>query len=294
MNDKDIIHRFLFEDIPVRGEWVRLTDSYRTIVLQHQYPVLIQRLIGEMLVVATLLSAIVKFKGGLSVQFQGKNKLKLLLSQCDQEFNVRALAQWLEEIQPEELDSVFKDGVIGITIEPQTGAQRYQGLVAWQGHSISESIEGYFRDSEQLPTRLWIEVTENNATGLLLQVLPKDGSKPQAGDDDWDRLLHVTDTVKPEELSQLDPVTLLRRLYAEDEVRIFQANPVKFGCKCSTERCENAIRILGKEEAESELKAKQVIIVTCEFCSKEYSFDRVDIARIFSQGENPPSSTQVH
>lgn len=294
MNDKDLIYRFLFENIPVRGEWVRLEHTYSTIVQQHQYPPLIQELIGETLVVTSMLSAIVKFKGRLTVQFQGKGKLKLLMAQCDQEFNMRALAQWLAEIEPEEVSDLFKEGTLVITIDPEQGGNRYQGIVSWQGNSISRSIEGYFRDSEQLATRLWVAVSETSATGLLLQVMPKDGTKADFGDDGWEHLIHLTNTLTPAELVSLDPVTLLRRLYVEDEVRLFSPSTVKFRCNCSTERCENALRILGREEAEQELKEKQVIVVTCEFCNKEFVFDRVDVAKIFSGGDQPPSSTQVH
>ncbi len=294
MNDKDLIYRFMFENISVRGEWVRLDQSYRTIVLQHKYPVLIQKLIGELLVVTCLLTAIVKFKGNFTVQFQGKSKLKLLLAQCDQQFHLRALAQWLEDIKPEELSDLMQEGVMVITVESSAQGQRYQGIVAWEGGSISSSIEGYFKNSEQLPTRLWVTVNEANATGLLLQILPRDGSKAQHGDDDWDRLIYLTDTVTEEELSSLDPVTLCRRLYAEEDVRIFPPARVSFQCKCSIEKSENALLILGRKEVDQELMTKQVIVVTCEFCSKAYSFDNVDVAKIFTKNDKPPTSSSMH
>jgi len=294
MNNNDSIYRFIFENHSVRGQWVRLNQSYSTIVNQHQYPPLIKKLLGEMLVVVTMLSAIVKFKGRLTVQFQGKSKLKLLLAQCDQDFHLRGLAQWLSEIREEELGALFKEGLMVITIDPDKGGNRYQGMVAWEGNSIAQSIEGYFRTSEQIPTRLWIEVNETSATGLLLQVMPKGMSKSNYDDNGWEHLIHLTDTITPHELATLDPVTLLRRLYVQEEVRIFQPEPVLFRCNCSVTRSENALLILGREEVEQELKDKQKIVVTCDFCSKEYSFDRVDVAQIFSKGDKPPSSTQVH
>ncbi len=294
MKENDFIQRFMFDNIAVRGEWVRLTDSYRTIVTQHKYPPLVQKLLGEMLVIAVMLSAIVKFTGRLTVQFQGKSKLKLLMAQCDNEFNIRGLAQWLEEFTEEELTSLFTNGVMVITIDPVKGGQRYQGIVSWEGDTLTHSIEGYFKTSEQLPTRLWVSVDETNATGMLLQVMPRDGSKPETGDSDWEHLIHLTNTITPHELHTLDPLTLLRRLYVEEEVRVFQPNAIRFNCQCSVERCENALRILGREEAEQELKTKQVIVVTCDFCSKEYTFDKVDIAKVFIQGDKPPSSTQLH
>lgn len=292
--NNDQLQRFIFENHSVRGQWVRLNHSYTTIVNQHQYPPLMRKLLGEMLVVATMLSGIVKFKGRLTVQFQGKGKLKLLLAQCNQEFHLRGLAQWQSEIQEDELASVFNDGLMVITIDPDKSGNRYQGMVAWEGNSLAQSIEGYFRTSEQLLTRLWIEVNETTATALLLQMMPQEISKLHHDNTGWEHLTTLTDTLTPDELATLDPVTLLRRLYAEEEVRIFQPEPVIFRCTCSVERSENALLILGREEVDEELKEKQKMVVTCDFCNKEYTFDRVDVARIFTKGNNPSSSSQVH
>jgi molecular chaperone Hsp33 len=291
MTKQDLIQRFIFENMPIRGEWARLTESYQTIMQQHQYPPLLKQILGEMLVSAALLSAIIKFDGRLTIQFQGNSKLKLLLAQCDSQFHIRGVAQWDSEIQPDELLQLLKEGVMVITIEPEQG-QRYQGIVAWQGESLAESIEGYFRSSEQLPTRIWISVDENSVTGLLLQAMPEE--KISQDNHDWEHVIHLTDTVTDKELATLTPDILLHRLYVEEQVRIFEPVPVAFRCRCSVARCEGALLIAGREEVEQELQGKQHIVVTCEFCSKEYSFDRIDIERIFSKGAAPPTSTQLH
>jgi molecular chaperone Hsp33 len=104
----------------------------------------------------------------------------------------------------------------------------------------------------------------------------------------------LTDTIKPAELVELDNISMLQRLYSQEEVRLFEGTPVTFRCTCSVKRCENAILVLGQEEAEQELEGKQAITVTCEFCNKEYNFDRVDVAAIFKNGGHAQSSTQVH
>lgn len=294
MNNNDLIQRFIFENLSVRGEWVRINESYRSIVLQHQYPPLIKQLLGEMLVVTCLLTAIIKFKGRLTVQFQGKNKLKLLMVQSDHEFHMRGIAQWDGDIEAEEVSSLFKQGVLVITIDPMTNGQRYQGIVAWEGHSIAESIEGYFRNSEQLPTKLWITVNEESSTGILLQALPKEEAQHKKENQDLEHLTHLTNTVTESELATLDATTLLRRLYSEEEIRLFDPISVTFRCSCSIERCENALRLMGQKEVDAEMKEKQKVVVTCEFCNTEYTFGRIDVARIFNQDGKPPASTQLH
>ncbi len=291
MNDKDILQKFIFENAPVRGEIVHLDESYKTILDQHAYPPLIRQLLGEALAVVCLLTAILKGKGRLTIQFQGKGKLKLLLAQCDHDLNIRGIVQSEGELSRDELLDSLKQGVLAIMVDPDMpNATRYQGIVAWEGESLTQAIEGYFMQSEQLPTRLWLAVSDSHASGLFLQVLPKE--RPELSKDDWQHLTLLTETIQPEELLKLDNTTLLRRLYSQEEVRVFQPMSVHFRCTCSVKRCENAILILGQKEAEEELANKQKITVTCEFCNKEYDFDRIDVAAIFKKGGH--SSTQVH
>ena len=296
MNDKDILQRFIFENVSVRGELVRLEDSFQTIMQQHNYPPLIQQILGEVLVAASLLSASIKFKGQVTVQFQGKKKLKLLLAQCSHELQLRGLAQWQDQLQEAELLTELKQGLLAIMMDPAvSGGNRYQGMVTWQGDSLAQSIEGYFKQSEQVPTRLWIAVNAKHAAGLFIQSMPRESARlgKTSANEHWEHISHLSATITAHELLMLDNMTLLRRLYAEEDVRLFTPKSVKFGCTCSLERGENALRLLGREEVEQELHAKQKIVVTCEFCSKEFVFDRVDVERIFKQ-DKPDSSNKVN
>lgn len=303
---KDILQRFIFENAPIRGEIVHLRESFQIIASQHDYPPFIRKLLGEMLAVAALLSANIKFQGRITVQFQGEEKLKLLLAQSDSEFHLRGLAQWQPDLKEEEFLDNLRKGVLVIIVQPESGGKRYQGVVSWQGDSLAQSIEGYFRDSEQLPTRLWLAIENDQVAGLLLQTMPeKDLTHGKAIakefldqiNHEWDTITKLTETITPNELLTLDNETMLRRLYSHDnEVRLFPPLQVIFSCTCSTQRSENAILLLGREEIEEELKGKQMIIVTCDFCNKEYVFDRVDIERIFKKGggASTSSSTRVH
>ncbi len=280
MNKNDILQRFIFDTVPVRGEIVRLKNSYRSIVDQHNYPDFIQKLLGEALVSISLLAAILKLKGRLTLQFQGKGSLKLLLAQCNDQFHLRGLVQADENMTVEEMQTSFQQGTLMITMDLDIAkGQRYQGIVAWKGHSLSASLENYFALSEQLPTKIWLAVDEQQASGLLLQVMPN--KTPESFQDEWERLIHLTDTITEHELLTLDNADLLHKLYFEEDVRLFPTQPLQFKCECSLKRSENAILLLGQTDAEEELKNKKNIVVTCEFCNHDYVFDAVDIALIF-------------
>lgn len=295
IENHDTVQHFIFEEAPIRGEIVHLNKSFQLIMEQHHYPPLIRRYLGEALVIVSLLSTIIKFSGRLAIQFQGTGKLRLLLVQCDNDLHIRGLAQWDGELTEAEILSSLKQGTIVITIDPENGKQRYQGIVAWQGETLSESIEGYFQNSEQLPTRIWTTVDDNSAAGFLLQLMPqKEERKLEVPMDyHWEHINHLTNTLTPHELLQLDNQLLLHRLYVEEDIRLFESKLVTFQCTCSLKRGENAIRILGVKEAEEELKDKQKIVVKCEFCNREYHYDRVDVTRIFLKGDDS-SSSQVH
>lgn len=287
---KDKLQRFIFDKAPVRGEYIRLQESFQAVMSQHPYPEPIRKLLGEALCVAALLSAIIKFKGRVSVQFRGQGKLKMLLAQCDDQFHVRGLARWEGELSYADLMESFNQGVLGIMLDSGP-SNRYQGIVSWRGNSLAESIEGYFQDSEQLATKIWLTVNETSATGLLLQIIPSTDSDASA---DWDRITNLTKALQPQEMLALEYEELLNQYYPDDEIRIFDPAEVEFKCTCSRERGENAISILGREEAEAELKNNHTIVVTCDFCNHEYVFDRADVTKIFESKNPPPSSTQLH
>ena len=296
----DSLQRFLFDDMPIRGEIVHLNRSYKEIMQMHAYSLAAQQLLGEALALVTLLTAIIKFDGRLTIQFQGTGRLKLLLVQCNHHFQMRGLIQADNDMSTDELLDELRQGVLVIMMDPENSGKRYQGVVAWKGETLAESIEGYFTDSEQLLTRIWIAVNENQVAGLLLQKMPAETSQTDdaTADEDalrqWEHLTILTDTIKPEELCDLETEVLLKRLYSEENVRLFTANPIEFRCTCSVIKGENAILMLGQEEAEAELRDSGLLIVTCEFCNKQFQFDRVDVAKIFHQGGTPPSSQQIH
>lgn len=298
MTKRDLLQRFIFDNAAVRGEVVHLEESFQTIVSQHHYPEPIKHLLGEALCVAALLSAIIKFDGRLTVQFRGKGDLKLLLAQCDNQFHMRGLAKWEGDLTYDELMDAFKEGVLVIMLDSGANKTRYQGIVSWRGNSLAESIEEYFMHSEQLSTKIWLAVGRHSAAGLLLQVIP--GADKQFGaleseviQPEWRRLIGDAAKLTTQSLLHDDNETLLRQLFPHEQIRVFPEYTVQFQCTCSRKRSIDAIQILGREEAEEELKDKDTIVVTCDFCNKEYIFDRIDIAAIFEDISKPPN-TQLH
>ena len=294
----DILQRFIFENDPVRGEYIKLQESLHTILQQHDYPAGVQKVLSEALCVAALLSAIIKFKGRLTVQFRGKGKLRLLLAQCDDQNQLRGLAKYDGEYSYEDLMASFKDGVLVIMLDSGSNGQRYQGVVEWVGSSLAESIEHYFQHSEQLATKIRLAVNEKYAVGFLLQVVPMSqhsslGIHNEIIMPSWQRIVTLSEAATEEVLLNREYPDLLTHLYPDETIRIFDGTPVVFHCGCTRKRGQDAIYVLGREEAEDELKDKQSIVVTCDFCNKEYVFDRIDVEEIFRNHDQPPD-THLH
>lgn len=299
MTESDTLHRFIFENEPVRGEFVHLDASLQTILNQHQYPPLIRRLLSEALCAAVLLSAVIKFKGRLTLQFRGKGKIKLLLAQCNHQLGIRGLVKFDTDLTEDELQTALQDGVLAILLDGGSKETQYQGIVPWQGHSLAESIEGYFKQSEQLPTRIWLSVKDNCAAGFMLQVVPihekeATGIVNEIITPSFTRILKLSAPLDSDDWIILPYTDLLEHLYTGETLRVFPAVNVHFACTCSRKRSEDAISLLGKEEAEAEIKDKNAIVVTCDFCSKEYHFDRIEVAQIFDGKNQPPPDNHTH
>lgn len=299
MTESDILHRFIFENEPVRGEFVRLTDSLETILNQHQYPPLIRRLLSEALCAATLLAAVIKFDGRLTLQFRGKGKIKLLLAQCNHQMAIRGLVKFDTDLTEDELQAALQDGVLAIMLDGGNKETQYQGIVPWVGASLAESIEGYFKQSEQLPTKLWITVTDESASGFMLQVVPLNEKNATAIQHEiitpsFARIVKMSERLGDMDWSATPYIELLQHLYPDETLRVFDPSSIHFACTCSRKRSEDAIGLLGKEEAEAEIKDKNAIEVTCDFCSKTYHFDRIEVAQIFDGKNQPPPDKHTH
>ncbi|WP_321348848.1 Hsp33 family molecular chaperone HslO [Halopseudomonas oceani] len=283
MAAQDITQRFLFENADVRGELVSADQSYREILAKHPYPQPVQALLGEMLAAAVLLSTTIKFDGLLILQARSSGPLSTLMVECSSKQGVRGIARYADDLSGETLAELMPDGVLAITIDPDNG-QRYQGIVSLEGGSLAESLGSYFANSEQLPTQFRLHADGRVARGFLLQALPADRQKDeQERADTWSHLNVLADTITAEELIGLDNETLLHRLYHQEEVRLFDAQPVHFECSCSVERSGNALVSLGQEDVLALLEEQGgEITVDCQFCNSRYRFDEPAVHALFA------------
>jgi Disulfide bond chaperones of the HSP33 family len=224
-----------------------------------------------------------KVDGRLSIQLRSQGSLRSLFAECTAAGTVRGIAQLSpDQDAPRDLRDLGDDALLAITIEnpglDPREPQRYQSLVGLQASRLADAFEDYFRQSEQLPTRLLLSADGDRAAGLMLQKLPGD----EGDHDGWNRTGALFDTLGEAELLATAVPDLLHRLFHEESPQILTQRPIRFGCSCSRERVESMLQSLGEEEATAAL-ADGVAEVRCEFCGQEYRFSPLQIAELFSQ-----------
>jgi len=286
--DDDQLYRFLFDQLPIRGEWVRLEDSWHEIMERGDYPTAVRQLLGKACAATTLLVATLKFEGQLTLQIEGIGPLKRLVVRCDHEFRLRGLAHYQAEAfangqTPERL---LEEARLTITIDANDQNDRYQGTVAAESDDLAVVLEAYFNQSEQLPTRLWLVADETRVGGLLIQRLPGESTDEDA----WDRCSHLAGTVTTEEMLSLSANDLLKRLFYEEDIQVFPPAQVIFKCHCSRERLSSILKSLGEPELKDILAQEGSVKATCEFCNSNYVFDTVDVAQLFASHWQTPST----
>jgi molecular chaperone Hsp33 len=322
------LHKFLFEGLPVRGMLVRLTDAWQDILrLREQsggYPPAVAEMLGEMTAAATLMQANIKFDGALVVQIVGDGPVKLAVAEVQSDLSLRATATVVGEVAPDaplsQLVNVNNQGRCAITLDPKDrapGRQPYQGVVPLHGDKreklerLSDAIEHYMLQSEQLDTCLVLAANDKVAAGLLIQRLPLQGDANLAGsgvvrrdedsigqNEDYNRIAILASSLKREELLELDADTILRRLFWEEDVRLFdplvEGEAPRFACTCSRERVSSMLRSLGEAEVASILAEQGRVEVGCDFCGQQYRFDAIDAAQVFTGSiDMPPGSGAV-
>jgi molecular chaperone Hsp33 len=291
MSAADSLRRFIFEHHNVRGEWVQINDSFLQ-AKQHQVLVnpAVEAELGKALAAVVLLSATIKFKGTMIMQLQGKGDLTALVAHADNQQHIRGLVRSQETVAGDNLKQmVGESGRLVLTIESENG-ERYQGIVGVDADHLNQVLENYFQQSEQLATRIWLFANSERAAGLLLQELPGtgDGNKQ-----DWDHLQILANTLTAEEMLNLDCETLLHRLFHEEQVRLYESDPVRFKCGCSNDKIATTLVALGRSELESILKDHGEIAVDCQFCGAKYRFDNVDVERILHNADFDPNKPTI-
>lgn len=321
----DELHKFLFEGLPVRGMLVRLTGSWQEVLRRRSanghdgpFPPPVRELLGEMAAAATLMQANIKFNGSLILQVFGDGPVKLAVAEARSNLSFRTTAKIVGEVPAgaglEAMLNVHGKGRCAITLDPEQrlpGQQPYQGVVPLHGdrreplQALSQVLEHYMLQSEQLDTRLVLAADDKVAAGLLIQRLPVEGAANLSGvnvanedmigqSEGFNRIAHLAATLTREELLTLDANTVLRRLFWEEQVLRFEPLAPSFACSCSRERVRAMLGGLGREEADSILAERGNIEIGCDFCGLQYHFDAVDVGELFTPGrDQPPASTAL-
>jgi molecular chaperone Hsp33 len=297
MNAQDRLTRFLLPTAGVRGVHVQLGAAWQEIRGRADYPPAARNLLGEACVAAALFTGHTKVDGRLSVQLRngGEGALRTLFAECTAAGTLRGIVQ-LDEggDAPSDLRTLGADALLAITIEnpglDPREPQRYQSLVALDAGTLDEAFEDYFRQSEQLPTRLLLAADGDQAAGLLLQKLPGD-----SGDTDgWNRASALFDTLAAPELLEVDGPTLLHRLFHEEQPELLGGKPLAFACSCSRERVEAMLRALGEEEARAAAEPTGAVEIRCEFCGREYHFPLTEFGVLFDEpSANAPAPERL-
>lgn len=328
------LHKFLFEGLPVRGMIVRLTDAWQEVLARRAsntatgaYPAPVAELLGEMTAAATLMQANIKFNGALILQIFGDGPVKVAVAEVKPDLSLRATAKVTGELSADarlpDMVNVHSKGRCAITLDPKAklpGQQPYQGVVPLVGDNgeklqrLSDVLQHYMLHSEQLDTTLVLAADDKVAAGLLIQRLPVKGEANLEGtahgdhdhvqqdqigrNEDYNRISILASSLTRDELLTLDVDTILRRLFWEEKVLRFEPQSgmlgPHFACTCGRGRVEGMIRGLGQEEAESILAERGDIEVGCDFCGKQYRFDAIDAAQIFTApGDQMPGTAVV-
>lgn len=324
------LHKFLFEGLPVRGMLVRLTESWQELLARRTrasdiFPLPVRTLLGEMAAAGVLMRANIKFNGALVLQVFGDGPVRLAVTEVQPDLTFRATAKVVGEVADdarlEAMLNLHGKGRCAITLDPKDkrpGQQPYQGIVPLHSGShgdrrepfqeLSQVLEHYMLQSEQLDTRLVLAADERIAAGLLIQRLPVEGAGNLQGernedriglDEAFNRIAHLAGSLTREELLTLDADTILRRLFWEEKLLRFVpqagANGPRFHCGCSRERVAAMLRGLGRAEVDSILAEQGRVEIACDFCGQKYHFDPVDAAGLFlPAGTQPPGSSAIN
>jgi molecular chaperone Hsp33 len=307
---------------------VRLTDGWQEVLRRHEqagaYPLAVQNLLGEMTAAAVLMQGNIKFNGALILQIHGDGPVKLAVAEVQPNFGFRVTAKVVNDVAPDALFShmvnMNNEGRCAITLDPkdrQPGQQPYQGVVPLFGdrreklERVSEVLEHYMLQSEQLDTKLVLAANGEVAAGLLIQRIPTQGEANLSGmaaararedaigqSEDYNRIAMLAASLKGDELLHLDVETILHRLFWQEPLQRFEpasgATPPHFHCTCSRERVSSMLQNLGVQEVESILAEQGQVQVGCDFCGAQYGFDPVDAAQLFlNPPQTPPTSGQV-
>tara|TARA_R110002096_G_scaffold101547_4_gene224549 strand:+ start:859 stop:1719 length:861 start_codon:yes stop_codon:yes gene_type:complete len=283
----DSITPFAFESMSVRGALIHMSRSWRRMQRDHDYPTLIAETLGHAAAATGLIAQSLKFDGSITLQLQGSETLQMLVMQCSSDMHLRGMAIANDEATASNFEELLGNARCAITVD--SGERPYQGVVAIEGDSLAASLEHYFDRSVQVPSHVALLADKKLAGGILLQQMP--GQPVDA--DDWNRLQFIVRTLARADFDNDTAIDLLRKLFAEDDVRVHEPRQVGFQCRCSRQKVEEVLKMLGEQESRDALSEQGEIEVVCEYCGRRQQFDAVDLTRLFADNAvHGPKSVQ--
>ena len=283
----DSIIPFAFEALPVRGALIQMSNAWRRMQRDHDYSALITETLGQAAAATGLIAQSLKFDGAITLQIQGSGDLQMLVMQCTSELRMRGMASVAKRNPSASFADLTADAHCAITVD--AGERPYQGIVAIEEESLSASLEHYFERSVQVPSHLALVANEAVAGGVLLQQMPGEG----LDEDDWNRLHFLVQTLTTRDFDRDAGLGLIGKLFAEDDVRVHGKRAVTFECRCSNQKVEEVLKMLGESESREALDANGEIEVVCEYCGQKRRFDSVDVSRLFADNVvSGPQSVQ--
>ena len=280
----DSVIPFAFETLPVRGALIHLGRSWRRMQRDHDYSPLLVEALGHAAAATGLIAQSLKFDGAITLQIQGSGALQMLVMQCTSAHEMRGMAVMRDDATAQQFADLANGARCAITVD--SGERPYQGIVAMDGDSLSASLEQYFQRSVQVPSHIALVANAEVAGGILLQLMPGQSIDP----DDWNRLQFLVATLSAADLDGVAGLELLGKLFAEDDVRAYEARPVRFRCRCSAGKAEDVLKMIGEKEARVALEEQGNIEIVCEYCGRRRHFDAVDVERVFTEKTVTPGS----
>lgn len=306
----DVVRRFAVEQQAVRGQYVRLGPAWLALREHADYPLPVRLALAQATAASVLLASTLKFDGELTVQMQGDGPLRLLVAQCTHDFRIRAVArvdrERLGSLETADFSVLLGQGQVVVTVESGVSAARYQGIVPLEGASLAAALKRYFEHSEQLPTAVSLAADDAGATGMLVQRMPQSGGlgtdaaadvaqREAAAWESFTRAREALAGIAADELLARPASELMQRAFPERDLRLFDAHPVRFECRCNAQRVTHVLRSIGRAEVDSILAEQGAVTITCEFCHKPWRFDAIDVPGLFGPAaDSPPTSEAIN
>ena len=283
----DTVIPFGFESLPIRGALIHMSRSWRRMLRDHDYDELLTETLGHAAAATGLIAQSLKFDGAITLQIQSPGALQMLVMQCTSDLDMRGMAVADSREAVASFSELTAGAHCAVTVD--NGDRPYQGIVEIAEASLAASLEHYFSRSVQVPSHIVLLASEAFAAGILLQQV---AGQP-IDEDDWNRLHYMIETLAPRDFEGEAGLELIGKLFAEDDVRVYEPRAVNFRCRCSARKTEDVLKMLGEDEARETLAEQGSIEVICEYCGHRRHFDAVDVERLFTDNVVPaPGSVQ--